>query len=156
LLLEQYRTSRSSIFRVQGALQSLVGDSLNMFIFQKTLKIVLFRILPIMSLFRLSQTIYSSLFSPTVNFTILNHIHPSINTLSYPLPLHTFNTLSQDKPHTLIPRSVGYMHSVASPIIHPPDKQLHSTSNIITPHDTDSAQDSIHSYIVILNTILNI
>jgi hypothetical protein len=108
--------------------------------------------LPITLLFILSQTIHSSLFSPTVNFTVLHHIHPTINTPRYPLPLHTLNT-----PHTQLPRSAGYVHSVASPPIHPPGKHLHSTtSNITTPHDTDSTQDSTHPYIAILTTILNI
>jgi hypothetical protein len=61
---------------------------------QKTPKILLSHILPITLLFILSQTIHSSLFSRTVNFTLLHHIHPAINTPSYPLPLHTLNTLS--------------------------------------------------------------
>jgi hypothetical protein len=60
-------------------------------------------------------------------------------------------------PPTQLLRSAGYTHSVASPPIHPLDKHLRSTtSNITTPHDTYSAQDSTHSYIVILTTILNI
>jgi hypothetical protein len=80
------------------------------------------------------------------------------HTPSYPLPLHTLNTLSQGKPlPTQLPRSTGYTHSVASPPIDPPGKQLHSTtSNITTPHDTDSAQDFTHPHIAILTTILNI
>src|SRR5688572_28890204 len=80
------------------------------------------------------------------------------HTPSYPLPLHTLNTLSQGKPPpTQLLRSAGYAYSVASPPIHPPGKHLHSTtSNITTPHDTDSAQDSTHPYIAILTTILNI
>jgi hypothetical protein len=100
-------------------------------------------ILPIISLFRLSQTIHSPLFSPTVNSTILNHMYPTINTPSYPLPLHTLNTPSKGKPpHTQLPRSAGYNPSVTSPPIHPPGKHLHSTtSNITTPHDTCFAQD---------------
>jgi hypothetical protein len=70
------------------------------------------------------------------------------HTPSYPLPLHTLNTLSQGKhPPTPLLCSAGYAHSVASPPIHPPGKHLHSTtSNIITPHDTDSAQGSTHPY----------
>jgi hypothetical protein len=125
---------------------------------RKLQKILLSHILLIISLFRLSQTIHSPLFSPTVNSTILNHRYPAINTPRYPLPLHTLNTLSQGKPPpTQLPRSAGYTHIVASPPIHPPSKHLHSTtSNITTPHDTDSAQDSTHPYIVILTTILNI
>jgi hypothetical protein len=113
---------------------------------------------PIFCLFRLSQTIHSSIFSPIVNSTILHHIHPAINTPGYPLPLHTLNTLSQGKPPpTQLLRSAGYMHSVASLPIHPSGKYLRSTtSNISTPHDTDSAQDSTHPYIAILTTILNI
>jgi hypothetical protein len=87
----------------------------------ETPKILLSHILPIISLFRLSQTIHSSLFSPTVNFTVLHHIHPAINTPSYPLSLHTLNTLSQGKPPpTQLLCSAGYTHSVASPPIHPP------------------------------------
>jgi hypothetical protein len=127
--------------------------------FQKTSKILLSHILPIISLFRLSQTIYSSLFSPTVNFTVLHHIHPVINTPSYPLPLHTHSTPSakENTIPTQLLRSSGYMHSVASPLVHPPGKHLRSTtSNITTTHDTDSTQDSIHPYIAILTTILNI
>jgi hypothetical protein len=61
---------------------------------RKTPKILLSYILPITLLFILSQTIHSSLFSPTVNFTVLHHIHPAINTPSYPLPLHTHSTPS--------------------------------------------------------------
>jgi hypothetical protein len=80
------------------------------------------------------------------------------HTPSYPLPLHTLNNLSQGKPPpTQLLRSAGYTHSVASPPIHSLGKNLHSTtSNITTPHDTDSAQDSTHPYIAILTTILNI
>jgi hypothetical protein len=115
-------------------------------------------ILPITLMFILSQTIHSSLFSPIVNFTVLHHIHSAINTPSYPLPLHTLNTLSQGKhPPTQLLRSAGYTHSVASPLVHPPGKHLRSTtSSISTPHDTDSTQDSTHPYIAILTTILNI
>jgi hypothetical protein len=114
---------------------------------------------PILCMFRLSQTIYSSLFSPTVNFTVLHHIHPAINTPSYPLSLHTHSTPSAkaNTPPTQLLRSVGYTHSVALPPVHPPGKHLRSTtSNITTPHDTDSTQDSTHPYIAILTTILNI
>jgi hypothetical protein len=102
-------------------------------------------ILPITLLSILSQTIHSSLFSPTVNFTVLHHIHPAINTPSYPLPLHTHSTPSAkaNTPPTQLLRTAGYMHSVASPPVHPPGKHLRSTtSNITTPHDTDSTQDS--------------
>jgi hypothetical protein len=123
--------------------------------FQKTPKILLSHILPITLMFILSQTIHSSLFSPTVNFTML---HPAINTPSYPIPLYTLNTLSQaNTPPTQLPRSASYTHSVASPPVHPPGKHLRSTtSSISTPHDTDSTQDSTHPYITILTTILNI
>jgi hypothetical protein len=102
--------------------------------------------------------IHSPLFSPTVNYIVLNHRYPAINTPNYPLPLHTLNTLSQGKPPpTQLPHSAGYAHSVASPPIHPPGNHLHSTTgNITTPHDTDSAQDSTHPYIAIMTTILNI
>jgi hypothetical protein len=127
--------------------------------FQKTSKILLSHILPIISLFRLSQTIHSSLFSPTVNFTVLHHIHSAINTPSNPLPLHTHSTPSAkaNTPPTQLLRYAGYTHSVASPLVHPPGKHLRSTtSNITTPHDTDSTQDSIHPYIAFLTTILNI
>jgi hypothetical protein len=63
--------------------------------------------------------------------------------LSYPLHLHTFNTLSQGKPPpTQLLHSAGYTPNFTSPPIHPPGKHLHSTtSNITTPHDTNSAQD---------------
>jgi hypothetical protein len=129
------------------------------FISQKTPKILLSHILPIISLFILSQTIHSSLFSPTVNFTVLHHIHPAINTPNYPIPLHTHSTptAKANTPPTQLLCSAGYAHSVASPSIHPPGKHLHSTTiNITTPHDTDFAQDSTRSYIAILTTILNI
>jgi hypothetical protein len=83
---------------------------------------------------------------------------PNYKYISYPLHLHTLNTLSRGKPPpTQLPCSSGYMPSVASPPIHPSGKHLHSTtSNITTPHDTDSAQDSTHPYIAILTTILNV
>src|SRR5688572_6221314 len=127
--------------------------------FQDTPKILLSHILPITLLFILSQTIHSSLFSPTVNFTVLHHIHPAINTPSYLLPLHTHSTPSA-KENTLptqLLRSSSYTHNVASPPVHPPSKHLRSTiNNITTPHDTDSTQDSTHPYIAILTTILNI
>jgi hypothetical protein len=111
-------------------------------------------ILPITLLFILSQTIHSLLFSPTVNFIVLHHIHPAINTPSYPLPLHTLNTLSQGKHPT---HSVTPLCRVASSPIHPPGKHLRSTtSSISTPHDTDSTHESTHPYIAILTTILNI
>jgi hypothetical protein len=123
--------------------------------FQKTPKILLSHILPITLLYRLSQTIHSSLFSQTVSFTVLHHIHPAINTPSY--PLHTLNALKANTPPTQLLRSAGYMHSVASPLVHPPGKHPRSTtSSISTPHDTDSTQDSTHPYIAILTTILNI
>jgi hypothetical protein len=79
------------------------------------------------------------------------------HTPSYPLSLHTLNTLSQGKlSSTQLLRSAGYTHSVASPPIHSPGKHIHSTtSNITKPHDIDSAQDSTHPYIAILTTILN-
>jgi hypothetical protein len=127
--------------------------------FQKTPKIFLSHILPITLMFILSQTIHSSLFSPTVNFTVLHHIHPAINTPSYPLPLHTHSTPSAkaNTPPTQLLRSAGYTHSVASPPVHPPGKHLRSTtSSISTPHDTYFAQDSTRPYIAILTTILNI
>jgi hypothetical protein len=114
-------------------------------------------ILPITLLFILSRTIHSSLFSPAVNFTVLHHIHPTINTPSYPLHTHSTPSAKANTPPTQLLRSAGYTHSVASPPVHPPGKYLHSaTSNITTPHDIDSAQDSTHTYIVILTTILNI
>jgi hypothetical protein len=126
---------------------------------RKTPKILLSYILSITLLFILSQTINSSLFSPTVNFIVLHHIHSAINTPSYPLPLHTHSTptTKANIPPTQLLRSVGYMHSVSSPPVHPPCKNLCSTtSNITTPHDTDSTQDYTHPYITILTTILNI
>jgi hypothetical protein len=89
---------------------------------RKTPKILLSYILPITLLFILSQTIHSSLFSPTMNFTVLHHIHPAINTPSYPLPLHTHSTPSAkaNTPPTQLLYSAGYTHSVASPPVHPP------------------------------------
>ena len=86
-------------------------------------------------------------------------LHSAINTPSYPLPLHTHSTPSAkaNTPPTQLLCSAGYTHSVASPPVHPPGKHLRSTtSSISTPHDTDSTQDSIHPYIAILTTILNI
>jgi hypothetical protein len=69
---------------------------------RKTPKILLSYILPIPLMFILSQTIHSSLFSPTVNFTVLHHIHSTINTPSYPLPLHTHSTPQpRQTPHPL-------------------------------------------------------
>jgi hypothetical protein len=127
--------------------------------FQKTPKILLSHILPITLMFILSQTIHSSPFSPTVNFTVLHHIHSALNTPSYPLPLHTHSTSSAkaNTPPTQLLHSTGYTHSVDSPPVHPPGKHLRSTtSSISTPHDIDSTQDSTHPYIAILTTILNI
>ena len=106
-----------------------------------------------------SDDSFVTIFSPTVNFTVLHHIHPAINTPSYPLPLHTHSTPSAkaNTPPTQLLCSAGYTHSVASPPVHPPGKHLRSTtSNITTPHDTDSTQDSTHPYIAFLTTILNI
>jgi hypothetical protein len=102
--------------------------------FQKTPKILLSHILPITLLFILSQTIHSSLFSPIVNFTVLHHIHPTINTLSYPLPLYTHSTPSAkaNTPPTQLLRSAGYTHSVALPPVHPPgtyNSPVHTKSN---------------------------
>jgi hypothetical protein len=91
--------------------------------------------------------------------TPVHHIHPAINTPSYPLPLHTHSTplAKANTPPTQLLRSAGYTHSVASPPVHPPGKHLCSTTiSISTPHDTDSTQDSTHPYIAILTTILNI
>ena len=110
-------------------------------------------ILPITLLFILSQTIHSSLFSPTVNFTVLHHIH--LATLS--LSTHSTPSAKANTPPTQLLRSAGYTHSVTSPPVHPPGKHLHSTtSNITTPHDIDSTQDSTNPYIAILTAILNI
>jgi hypothetical protein len=84
---------------------------------------------------------------------------PSYKIHSATLSLSTHSTPSAkaNTPPTQLPHSTGYVHSVASPPIHPPGKHLHSTtSNITTPHDIDFAQDSTHSYIVILTTMLNI
>ena len=58
-------------------------------------------------------------------------------------------------PPTQLLRSAGYTHSVASSLVHPPGKHLRSTtSSISTPHDTNSTQDSTHSYIAILTKYL--
>jgi hypothetical protein len=92
-------------------------------------------ILPIISLFRPSQTIPSPLFSQTVTSIILNHMYPAINTPSYPLPLHT---LSQGKlPPTQLPHSADYTSSIGSPPIHPLGKHLYSIN-------TNSTQNCIH------------
>jgi hypothetical protein len=84
-------------------------------------------------------------------------------------PSYKYTQLPSPSPHTQHPqprqtpppthllRSIGYVHSVASPPVHPPGKHLHpATSSISTPHDTDSTQDSTHPHIAILTTILNI
>jgi hypothetical protein len=126
---------------------------------RKLPKILLSHTLPITLLFILSQTIHSSLFLPTVNFAVLHHIHPAINTPSYPIPLHAHSTPSAkaNTPPTQLLRSAGCTYSVASPLVHPPGKHLRSaTSNISTPHGTYSTKDSTHPYIAILTTILNI
>jgi hypothetical protein len=84
---------------------------------------------------------------------------PSYKYTQLPSPSpHTLNTLSQGKhPTHSILRSASYTHSVASPLVHPTGKHLHSTtSSISTPHDTNSTQDSTHPYIVVLTTILSI
>jgi hypothetical protein len=125
--------------------------------FQKTLKILLSHILPLTLMFILSQTIHSSLFSPIVNLTVLHHIHPAINTPSYPLHTHSTPSAKANTPPTQLLCSASYTHSVASPPVHPHGKHLRSTtSSISTSHDTDSTQDSTHPYIAILTTILNI
>jgi hypothetical protein len=83
-------------------------------------------------------------------------------------PSYKYTQLPSPSPHTLTPsakantpptqllRSADYAHSVSLPPIHPPGDLHSTTSNITTPHDTDSAQDSTRSYIAILTTILNI
>jgi hypothetical protein len=77
--------------------------------------------------------------------------------LSSPSPHTQHSSAKANTPPTQLLRSAGYTHSVASPPVHPPSKHLHfATSNISTPHETDSAQDSTHPYIVVLTTILNI
>jgi hypothetical protein len=86
--------------------------------------------------------IHSSLFSPTVNSTVLHHIHPATLSLS----THSTPSSKANTPATHLLRSAGYAHSVALPPIHPPGKHHSTTSNITTPHDTDSAQDSTHLY----------
>src|SRR5688500_10826015 len=84
---------------------------------------------------------------------------PSYKYTQLPSPSpHTLNTLSRGKhPTHLVTPLYRLHHSVASPPVHSPGKHLRSTtSNITTPHDTDSTQDSTHPYITILTTILNI
>jgi hypothetical protein len=69
---------------------------------------------------------------------VIHHIHPAINTPSYPLPLHTHSTPSAkaNTPPTQLLRSASYTHSVASSPVHPLGKHLRSTtSSISTPHD---------------------
>jgi hypothetical protein len=85
---------------------------------------------------------------------------PSYKYTQLPSPSpHTHSTPSAkaNTPPTQLLCFAGYTHSVASPPIHPPGKHLRSTtSNITTPHDTDSTQDYTHPYITHLTTILNI
>jgi hypothetical protein len=96
-----------------------------------------------------SELYYTTPHTPIYKYTKL----PSPSPVStHSKPSAKANTLP-----TQLLRSTGYTHSVASPPIHPPGKHLRSTtSNITTPHDTDSVQDSTHPYIAILTTILNI
>jgi hypothetical protein len=71
--------------------------------------------------------------APSYKYTQLPSLSP------HPHPRQT--------PTHSVHRSTGYTLVVVSPPIHPPGKHLHSTiSNITTPHDTNSAQDSTHSY----------
>jgi hypothetical protein len=101
-----------------------------------------------------------------VSYSAYNsHVHTKsddsfVTILTYSeLHCATPHTLSYKytQPPTQLLRSAGYTRSVASPPVHPPGKHLRSTtSSTSTPHDTDSAQDSTHSYIAILTTILNI
>jgi hypothetical protein len=77
--------------------------------------------------------------------------------LPSPSPTHSTPSAKANTPPTQLLRSAGYTHSVVLPPVHPPGKHLRSTiSNITTPHDKDSTQDSTHPYITILTTILNI
>jgi hypothetical protein len=94
--------------------------------FQKNPKILLSHILPITLLFIPSQTIHSSLFSPTVNFAMLHRSAGYTHSVASP-PVHP-----------------------------PGKHLRSTTSSISTPHDTYSTQDSTHPYITILTTILNI
>jgi hypothetical protein len=77
---------------------------------------------------------------------------PSYKYIQLPSPsTHTQHPQPRQTPHPLSYSALPATHIVS---IHPPGKHLHSTtSNITTPHDTDSAQDSTHSYIAILTTI---
>src|SRR5688500_11094831 len=77
--------------------------------FQKTPKILLSHILPITLLFILSQTIHSSLFSPTVNFTVLHHIHPTTLSLS----THTQHPQPSQTPHPLSYSALPATHIVS-------------------------------------------
>jgi hypothetical protein len=83
---------------------------------------------------------------------------PSYKFTQLPSPSpHPQHPEPKQPPPTQLKRSAGYTPSVARPPIHPSSKHLHSTtSNITTPYDIDSAQDSTHLYIAILTTILNI
>jgi hypothetical protein len=86
----------------------------------------------------------------------LYHTKPQVPSYSSPSPHNQHPQPRQTPAHSVTP--LCRLHaSVASPPIHPPSKNLHSTtSNITTPHDTDFAQYSTHPYITILTTILNI
>jgi hypothetical protein len=91
----------------------------------------------------------------------LYHTKPHVPSYKYtqlpsPSP-HPQHPKPRQTPSHSVPRSTSYTPSVASPPIHPSGKHLHSTtSNITTPYDTNSAQDSTHPYITILTTILDI
>jgi hypothetical protein len=85
-----------------------------------------------------------------------NEYYTTYTQLPSPSP-HSTPSAKANTPPTQLLRSAGYAHSVASPPIHPLGKHHRSTtSNITTPHDIDSTQDSTHRYIAILTTILNI
>jgi hypothetical protein len=61
--------------------------------------------------------------------------------------------LTNSELHCATPHTPSYKYTQLPPV-HPPGKHLRSTtSNITTPHDTDSTQDSTHPYIAILTTI---
>jgi hypothetical protein len=88
-------------------------------ILENSKKILLSHILPIISLFGLSQTIHSPLFSQTVNSIILNHMYPAINTPSYPLPLHTLSQGKSPPPRscTALPTIILVSHRIQSTLL---------------------------------------
>jgi hypothetical protein len=105
----------------------------------------------------LNRTESSDSFATILTNSELYRTKPHVPNYKYTkIPSPSPHPHPRQTPPNQLPLSAGYTPSVASPPIHPSSKHLQSTtSNISTPHDTDSSQDSTHSYIAILTTILN-